>query len=93
MLFKQKYDVIWFLNVELGDKIRGIENIRLRIEDVASFFECRQLLDPDTGLRHSTIIAINKLEEVHLQLQIGGFPRLRKYLSNRGYQKHEEAVY
>ena len=76
---------VWFLNTEVGRGLKLIEGVLMTIEEVASFFECRQILCPDTGIRHPTTIAVNKLEIVRLYSDIIGHTRLNKYLNDKGY--------
>ena len=68
---------VWFLQSEIGEGLKSLENALMTIEEVASFFECRQIIDPETGLRHSTTIAVNKLEDVRLSSTRLELPRLK----------------
>ena len=69
---------------KIGNTLRSIEREFLTIQDIALFFECRQVYDPDSGLRHPTNININKLSEVKLPNIVFKYQRMREYLDTRG---------
>ncbi|MHA2177179.1 MAG: hypothetical protein ACXAAK_02410 [Candidatus Thorarchaeota archaeon] len=79
---------VLFAKSGLGKGLRSMEYVYCTVYDIALIFECKQLIDTDTGLRHPTAIAINKLDEVDLPDELSGRSRIGEYLITRGI--HEE---
>jgi len=69
---------VWFAKSDLGVGLRSMEYEYCTIYDIALLFECRQIIDTDTGLRHPTQVAINKLDEVDLPEELTRRGRMRE---------------
>jgi len=51
------------------------------------FFECRQLVDVDTGLRHAVNIVMDKVDAVRVSTDGYGFYKMKEYLQRRTFRK------
>ena len=75
---------VWFMKTDVGEGLRSMEQEYCTIQDIASVFECTQIVDIDTGLRHPTRIAINNLEKITIPIEITHHGRIGEYLTLRG---------
>lgn len=71
---------VLFLQTPVSDRILALQKTDLDIIEVAEFFESRQVFDTVTGLRHPTIIAINRAEDVEFPQRVFQFVRIMEYL-------------
>ncbi|MHA2023556.1 MAG: hypothetical protein ACTSWQ_07830 [Candidatus Thorarchaeota archaeon] len=86
--YRKNWDKCWsvlFLKTDVGNRIRSLAKVFMKIETVARLFECEQIINLDNGVRHTTTIAVSKLDEVRLASEWIKYPRLKGYLSARGY--------
>ena len=79
---------VWFLEADLGERLKSIESGLLTIFDVALLFECRQIVDLETGKRHPATVVVNGFSNVEFPEHIWGFHRITKYLEDRGIERH-----
>jgi hypothetical protein len=75
---------IWLIINHVGPRLKSIEKLMMNIEDVALLFECEQIFDVDTGLRHSTKVAINDFKSIIFPIDVFHYPRIGSFLRNRG---------
>jgi len=78
---------IWVVNIEIGEKLKALENEFMRIEDMVLFFECKQLVDVDTGLRHAVNIVMDKVDAVRVSTDGYGSYKMKEYLQRRKWSK------
>ncbi|MHA1929183.1 MAG: hypothetical protein ACTSV2_11475, partial [Candidatus Thorarchaeota archaeon] len=57
---------VWFLNSNLGEGLRQMEQVSCTIYDIALLFECEQIFDVDMRKRHPTWTSVNHLAEVKI---------------------------
>jgi hypothetical protein len=72
---------VWFFEVDLGRWMKSIESELMTILDVALLFECEQIFDVDTGLRHPTRIAVSKSTMVQFPESVFDYQRIGEYLT------------
>ena len=77
---------VWFFEVDLGRGMKSIESELMTILDVALLFECVQIFDVDTGLRHPTRIAVNKSTTVKFPESVPDYQRIGEYLARKKFQ-------
>jgi hypothetical protein len=77
---------VWFLEVDLGGQMKSIESELMTILDVALLFECKQIIDVDTGLRHPTRIAVSKSTMVQFPESVFDYQRIGEYLARKELQ-------
>jgi hypothetical protein len=77
---------VWFFEVDLGRGMKSIESELMTILDVALLFECVQIFDVDTGLRHPTRIAVNKSTMVKFTESVLDYQRIGEYLARKEFQ-------
>ncbi len=90
--YRNDWEKCWSVlavNRRMGKEFRTVENEFMRIEDIALFFECKQLVDVDTGLRHRTKMAIDRLKDVKIYDGGHGSYRMREYLHRRRWSKRK----
>jgi hypothetical protein len=77
---------VWFFEVDLGRRMKSIESELMTILDVALLFECEQIFDVDTGLRHPTRIAVSKSTMVEFSESVFNYQRIGEYLARKEFQ-------
>jgi hypothetical protein len=77
---------VWFFEADLGRGMKSIESELMTILDVALLFECVQVFDIDTGLRHPTRIAVSKSTMVQFPESVVDYQRIGKYLARKEFQ-------
>ncbi len=71
---------ILFLQKSLSDKLSSLQDIDVHIFEVAEFFECEQIIDKMTGLRHAIEISINNAMKVSFPKEIYQYDRIALFL-------------
>jgi hypothetical protein len=81
--YKGPMSKVWnvmFLQAPVSENIVALRRIDLDIIEVAEFFESQQVFDTATGLRHPTMITMNRTEEVEFPSEVFNFTRTLEYL-------------
>ncbi len=81
--YKGPMSRVWnvlFLQAPVSENILALQRIDLDIIEVAELFESQQVFDTTTGLRHPTMITMNRTEEVEFPSEVFRFARTLEYL-------------
>ena len=67
----------------MSERLSSLQEIDVHIFEVTEFFECAQVINRVTGLRHPVKITINKADEVEFPEEIHQYDRISRFLAER----------
>lgn len=71
---------VWFIMRRIGEELYDLSNEYMTVQNIGLLFECRQVIETDTGLRHTTTISFNKLSEVDLPHEVRERGQIKEFL-------------
>ena len=71
---------VWFITKRIGEFLHGIQHEYMTIQDIGLLFECRQIIDTVTGIRHPTSINFESLSKIKLLPEVRERERIKEFL-------------